>query len=63
MAKTTTTKKSKTAKPTAKKRTKAEAADTANRNGTPMGRMSEKSKQLTLRSFQLAYEQHHRKTK
>ncbi len=61
MAKTTATKKSKTAKPTAKKRTTTEAARAANRNGTPMGRMSEKSKQLTLRAFRKVYESYHRK--
>ena len=34
------------------------AAINAKRNGAGLGQMSEKTKQLTIRAFQLAYEQH-----
>jgi len=53
-------------KPKAGKRTvKKKATATASapsRNGTQPGRMSERTKQLTIQAFQLAYEQHQRKS-
>lgn len=54
----TTTAKPKTAQRAAQKLTSTAAAS---RNGVPTGRMSEKTKQLTIRGFQLAYKQHRRK--
>ena len=60
MAKTTT--RPKAIKRAPKKKASAAPA-AASRNGMPQGQMSEKSKQLTIRGFQLAYEQHHRKQK
>lgn len=62
MAKTSkkaTTTKAKTAKRAAGKSSKKAATTATSRNGAQFGRMSEKSKQATIRAFQMAYKQHH----
>jgi hypothetical protein len=56
----TTGAKSKTAKRVPKK--KAGAAATASRNSRRPAKKQPTLEELTLRSFRLAYEQHHRKT-
>ena len=56
----TITKAKSTKRATSKKAKPTLSKTTSRRNGTQMGVMSEESKRLTIRSFQLAYEAHQR---
>ncbi len=58
MAKTTTKAVATKAKPTRRAAGKKAATATANRNGAQNDRLSEKTKQMTLRAFQSAYQNH-----
>ena len=66
MPKVTATTKAKATKTKATKRATSKKAKTtlpkttSRRNGTQMGVMTEETKRLTIRSFQLAYEAHQR---
>ena len=54
-----TTRKTAATKSAAGKAARKAKAVITNGNGTAFGRMSEKTKQMTLRAFQMAYDEHH----